>query len=391
MPEDAVIPLWVRENAARTLDSPRLQPPTPIIEERGRLRSWDGVSAATECGPAVYLLDGPTFPVADGGSAVKAGLLRSVAAQRPLWGLAALTSADSVDAYAGLLSGTAWLSPADYYGAGLRAALTSFRAPLVIADSLETATRLVTTATPRIVFLLMDFYPTLTLARGAPPEAVDLSWVRMTQVVRDPRVTVIARTEEDREAVRWLRPANSVLLHRGADLDDARPVRVDPAGPAALLCNFYYPPNIAGLRRLAAAAPAQSSFRLIGGISAQLRTEVEEGSAARFTFLGVRADLNDAFAGAACGVVPLETGGGSSIKVLDYAARRLPVVATTVGARGLTATLRGALTVVPKVEDLPAAIAALEPRTALLLAERALVEVDRSYRTPPLDVLEVLQ
>lgn len=389
----ADVPAWVKENIGRRSDANEnaFRLTRPVLVTGGKIRAWPEPHIALPTGAALYLLDGPTFPVADGGSAVKAGLMSGLAAAVPLFGVAAHTDGESLHAYDEVLRGVGWLPTVDYYsGAHLSRVLKDLNPHSVIVDSLETATRALESHPRRIVLLLMDFYPKLLKARSASADEQQLALRRMQRLAADDSVTVVTRTEDDRADVLALKPAREPLLYRGADLGTARPVRLDQSGPAAVLGNYFYPPNATGLLKLARFARPHHTFRVIGAVPDRLVSSLRSHSGAAFEFVGMTDDLNGALDGVAVGLVPLDLGGGSSVKVLDYCARNIPVIATEVGARGLTAHLRDSLFVVPQIRDIPTTVDLLSNLDWQSRIAAAQQEIAREYGAVPASVFGVV-
>lgn len=116
------------------------------------------------------------------------------------------------------------------------------------------------------------------------------------------------------------------------------PVSPTPGGPALMVADYTYPPNLASVRWLLdevmplvwAQAP-QTRVRLVGrGLeldSVDPRVEVA----------GFVEHLPDAYAGVSGVVVPLVQGAGTPLKFIEALAYGLPIVATPLATRGLDA------------------------------------------------------
>jgi len=108
--------------------------------------------------------------------------------------------------------------------------------------------------------------------------------------------------------------------------------------PRALFVgDFSYPPNIHALRFLVDDVMPRvwPSLPLAELLVAGHNLELAPGIDPRIRPLGFVADIDDAYALAACVVVPLVEGGGSPLKFVEALAHGLPVVATGHAAAGL--------------------------------------------------------
>jgi glycosyltransferase involved in cell wall biosynthesis len=97
--------------------------------------------------------------------------------------------------------------------------------------------------------------------------------------------------------------------------------------------------------------------------------------------LGYVADLAPLYARASAAVVPLRWGSGTSIKLLEAFAHRVPVVATPVAARGLAVVDRIHLLVAEQPSELAERVVELvaHPEYGRDLAEEARTLVERRY------------
>ena len=120
-------------------------------------------------------------------------------------------------------------------------------------------------------------------------------------------------------------------------VERSRPFRV------TFLGGLHWPPNAEGVRWFAervwpkvAAAKPDALFTVIGkGGPGQLGSRNGRGG---MTVVGYVADLERYLAETAAFIVPLHTGAGMRVKILDAWSWALPVVSTTVGAEGIRAT-----------------------------------------------------
>jgi glycosyltransferase involved in cell wall biosynthesis len=168
-------------------------------------------------------------------------------------------------------------------------------------------------------------------------EARKLARFERDTVARFDRVVWV--TEEDRDA---FPPRGS-----GARPDLVIPIAVDPGATRPIqrtrpfrvtfLGGIHWPPNAEAVRWFAervwpkvAAAVPESVFTVIGkGSPGRL------GDGPRITLTGYVPELSPYLAETAAFVVPLLTGAGMRVKILDAWCWALPVVSTSIGAEGL--------------------------------------------------------
>lgn len=129
-------------------------------------------------------------------------------------------------------------------------------------------------------------------------------------------------------------PPHPVLdLARRAELKQ----RLGLTGPVAVFAGSWHLPNLDGARLLKPVAKEcpEWTFLMVGSMcrSPELRAE-EWPDNVRWLGVLEEAELHGIFAAADVGLNPVVTGGGTSLKIFDYAAHGLLVVATQVGARG---------------------------------------------------------
>ena len=144
-------------------------------------------------------------------------------------------------------------------------------------------------------------------------------------------VTVVS--EADRDVYAESAPsARFVLVPNGVDASD-RP-RPDPDnGTAVFLGDLDYPPNTEGLgwfvTHVLPRTPALVELQVVGRGRAP--------QAERVRALGFVDDLATAWSTSTVMVVPIHSGGGSRLKVLDAFGAGVPVVSTTFGVSGVGA------------------------------------------------------
>jgi glycosyltransferase involved in cell wall biosynthesis len=175
---------------------------------------------------------------------------------------------------------------------------------------------------------------------------------------------ILAITEADADRFRTINPRiadRMIIVPAGADLPAALP----PASPMSSgtlrlvhIAAMDWLPNRSGLRwfldqvlPLLEAAGTDYHLDVVGK---NTPPEFFSLRNACVTVHGFVADLSAIVTSAHLAVVPLQVGGGMRVKILDYWALGIPVVATSVGAEGLSGGTRQ----VVELADDPAAFAA---------------------------------
>ena len=145
----------------------------------------------------------------------------------------------------------------------------------------------------------------------------------------------------DREAIHKRHPAIAAeLIENGVPIP-VDPRRADDGATLMFVGSFGYPPNVDAMLWF-----AQDIWPLIGRSSAmplRLRIvgrDVPASVAALANHPGVEvvgevADLAPAYAAATLAIAPLRSGAGTRIKLIEAAAHGVPIVATSLAARGL--------------------------------------------------------
>jgi glycosyltransferase involved in cell wall biosynthesis len=164
----------------------------------------------------------------------------------------------------------------------------------------------------------------------------------------------------------------------------AAPVR--PAGQTSSLLfvgNMTYPPNLQAARTLVAnilpALRFPARLVLVGPNDRRLETL----AGAQVEVTGFVADIADVYATAGVAIIPLQTGAGTRLKILEAFAHRVPVVATPVAAAGLECEPGRHLLVAEDTAGLAAAVDRLLADDALArqLADAAYDLVLQRYST----------
>jgi glycosyltransferase involved in cell wall biosynthesis len=205
---------------------------------------------------------------------------------------------------------------------------------------------------------------------AGPPVWIDFHnldseiWARTAQSARSARVRLFARMQaprvrelerrlagaaagvscvsrRDADALRALgAAAEPILIPNGVDLSRYAFAREPPAGELVeFVGDLSWPPNAEGVRWLAGEVwprirQARSGARAeILGRSAP--RDLRRLASPDFVLAGESSDTRPHWARAAVAVVPLLTGGGTRLKILEAAACGVPVVSTPIGAEGL--------------------------------------------------------
>lgn len=211
-------------------------------------------------------------------------------------------------------------------------------------------------------------------------------------------VTIVSRDDEqalERAARSSLR---SVTIPIAVDAQQLRlETRTSEARHVLSVATMFYPPNVEGVHWFATqafplvrAAVPDTCFLIVGSRPpTHIQQLAERDRSIEVT--GYVADLQPLLRKAAVLVVPLHSGSGMRVKILEAFARGIPVVSTTVGVEGIDARPEEHLLVADTPEAFAASVIRIlrEPETAARLASaaRALVEQQYDWRTAltPLD------
>lgn len=190
-----------------------------------------------------------------------------------------------------------------------------------------------------------------------------------------------ALAEADENSAEWL--PNSTVIPIAVDVQASRPVAVTPSAcRVTFVGGMHWPPNAEGIAWFAravwpqvVAAVPQARLTVIG------RQPPFDPAAAPIPNLdapGYVADFRPYLAETAVFIVPLRAGGGMRVKILEAWAWGLPVVATTLGAEGISYRPGEELLVADDAAEFAAAVITLlnDPtrRRQLSAAGRACVE-----------------
>ena len=201
---------------------------------------------------------------------------------------------------------------------------------------------------------------------------------------------VICVSDRDRDdlAAAGVHPARLVTIPHGVDLErfrqadpiDLRAAYGLPDGHAVLVYHgiYSYPPNLEAVEELSARLLPRLAELGVSASVVAFGPEPPERGLPGVTFAGAVDDLAGHLKGADLAVIPLRSGGGTRMKILDDFAARVPVVTTAKGMEGLPLVDGEQLMIV----DDPAAMAELvrdllaHPEARKALAERAAEWVD---------------
>lgn len=165
----------------------------------------------------------------------------------------------------------------------------------------------------------------------------------------------------------------------------------EPRGPAARgilsLATMFYPPNVEGVHWFATevlplvrADLPTIIFRIVGSRPpAQIQQLGTATSAIEVT--GYVADVTGILRQSGVLVVPLHSGSGMRVKILEAFARGIPVVSTSIGVEGIEAVPGEHLLVADTPAEFAAAVTRIlcEPKMAARLAYAARTLVERRY------------
>lgn len=339
----ALIPAWVVENQTRWgLDV------VVSINQNAR----DRAALESVCYPAdiAYLLDGPTFPVADGGSAVKAAVLRGlVEARMQVVAVVCDWGVDHYQEYLNLGLQIILVPPCEYYSEALFGSVLRSIAPrYVIADSIETLGRAIQNVeASRIVALLLDDFAATAQMRREPKERVEAAH-RVLRLLCDGGSTLLVRNSSARLGLESA-CRGTVLPLDGIDICSSRASSCSPKGDCVVLANCMYPPNQSAIWELANSSRRSKGLSVVGPID---RGFSEDLTAIGITVYGYVDDPHEILSLCSVGIDPAMVGSGTSTKILTYCSLGIPTVATSFAVRGLSSELRKNVLTGPEPDSL---------------------------------------
>jgi glycosyltransferase involved in cell wall biosynthesis len=153
---------------------------------------------------------------------------------------------------------------------------------------------------------------------------------------------LVAVSEDDAAAARGVLGARTVTVPNGVDTRALRPIPPSAADrPPVLLYTgtMSYPPNAEGLRWLLAESwprirRAVPEARLVV-VGKDPPVDADAVRGAGVTLTGWVPDVAPFFADASAILVPIRSGGGTRLKLLDGLASGRPVISTSAGAEGI--------------------------------------------------------
>ena len=314
----ACVPRWIAEN----FDRPRRGYPT--------ICATQDESFLTES-DIVYLIDGPTFPIGDGGSLVKSEFLRGIIRLGIKAGvIAADWSQEPSNAYRMQGAPTYWLAADSYYSDQLVDLISPLERVNFIVDSCETLSRILPWIDPcRIWLLLFDDYARIEQIRSPEPLCNTAGYILQSSLSKGINVLFRSRLDMDvydTSSCRYVLPLTGV------------PTRayVGPTtfGPVALLGNFRYRSNLDSIHRIINDWCPDTPIRVIGDID---RNEASTLSAIceSIEFTYQVDELSAVLAGCSLGIDANESYSGTSTKILTYMSVGIPVVCLQSATRGL--------------------------------------------------------
>jgi glycosyltransferase involved in cell wall biosynthesis len=153
---------------------------------------------------------------------------------------------------------------------------------------------------------------------------------------------VLAVSDEDRAALAT-HGANVATYPIGVDLDYFHPIRRNPdADMIVSIGTMYWLPNVEGIQwfvkdilPLVHEKRPQTRLRIVG---AKPTPEVEALASDQIEVTGFVNDTRETVTDCGVFIVPLRSGSGMRVKILNAMAMGLPLVSTTVGAEGIAVT-----------------------------------------------------
>ncbi|GAB4207664.1 MAG: glycosyltransferase family 4 protein [Roseiflexaceae bacterium] len=205
---------------------------------------------------------------------------------------------------------------------------------------------------------------------------------------------------EDRRALEEAigQPREMPVIPIAIDVDGQPPVPREPGARGILsMATMMWPPNVDGVLwfarsiypRIRQAAP-DAPFYVVGQRPVpEVRALPEEQPGIDVT--GYVPDTTPYIARSACLIVPLRSGGGMRVKILEALARGIPIVSTTIGYEGIDLVPGEHLLVADTPEEFAAAVLrllddpALGARIAAAGRQRALERYDWRAVCPAMD------
>ncbi len=230
--------------------------------------------------------------------------------------------------------------------------LATYRFDLVVADGAH-ALPLVPLRTRPLLFHMHNVESAILARPPAQPQSLQAEWTRRIEARQTARVEArylkaaainVAVSDSDRAlALSICNDANIVTVPNAVEIH-AQPIAARPAeGPLQLLFvgRLDYPPNLEAVTELVERhLPAlRAAFP---GVRVRVVGEDSKGKTQRLQrdgveFLGRVSDLEPHYATSHAAYIPLRSGGGTRLKILEAFSLGLPVASTSIGAEGLAA------------------------------------------------------
>ena len=217
-------------------------------------------------------------------------------------------------------------------------------------------------------------------------------WARFERRIWSQSDAVLAMSEPERQVVdKTAGAGKGHVVANGVDIEYFHPSTRAAAdsGPQRLLFvgNLQHRPNAEGLAVFLETAWPQLAARLpeleLHVVGPAADPPLQLGAGRRVRFHGYVDDVRPHLAAAAAAIVPIVTGGGTRLKVLEALAAGTPLISTRLGVEGLTIRNGREALLADSIAEFPSLIAALlgqpERRSALAAAGRRLVEERYSW------------
>lgn len=286
-------------------------------------------------------IDGPLLPVGDGGSQLMLGLINAINHYTDLsiipviclWGF------DDPNHYIDLDWPLVLLRPDEYFYPSPRvlSLLRSLGVRVVFLNTLEVAVRVVPVFASSAFKTAMLFHnvDSVLLERLNFPQPTIAEAKLSTKFLLNEVDIAFARSEVDRKHLLELDGTrNNIHVARGGiELEGRSACSEKPSQTKAIIvANLHYRPNRDGVEELAASW-RNGTLRVVGPAPEHTVKLINSNSS--MTYVGQVKDLSAELERANIGLVPVSSGSGTRMKILDYMAHCLPVLTTSIGIEGL--------------------------------------------------------
>ena len=222
---------------------------------------------------------------------------------------------------------------------------------------------------------------------------MELEWRRLRgyegKVCRDFDLVTVVSTQDYlalAEAAQSIFPTKVIPI--AVDCDEmAFTPRTAEARELLSLATMFYPPNVEGVRWFATEVfpivrgrLRDARLNIVGSRPPEEITRLQRPDSG-IAVTGYVPDLDPVLRKCGVMVVPVRSGSGMRVKILEAFARGIPVVSTSVGVEGIDARPGEHLLVADTPEEFAEAVTLLltEPARAALLAQRAREAVESRY------------